>query len=56
MFNLVRYSENSLRDDDQKYREAISVTLGDEKARWSWMKRISKLGRSGQGFVEGRPS
>src|SRR5258708_10552500 len=33
MFHLVRYSETHSEADYQKYREAISVPLGDEKAR-----------------------
>jgi len=54
MFHLVRYSETHSEDDYQKYREAISVPLGDEKARVELEKADPDYAVAWQGFVEGR--
>jgi PAS domain-containing protein len=54
MFHLVRYSETHSEDDYRKYREAISVPLGDEKARVELEKADPDYAVAWQGFVEGR--
>src|SRR5882762_4032250 len=54
MFHLVRYSETQSEDDYQKYREAISVPLGDEKARVELEKPDPNYAVAWQGFIEGR--
>ncbi|HYS76565.1 MAG TPA: hypothetical protein VEM38_10770, partial [Burkholderiales bacterium] len=54
MFHLVRYSETHSEDDYRKYLEAISVPLGDEKARVEMGKPDPDYAVVWQGFVEGR--
>jgi diguanylate cyclase (GGDEF)-like protein/PAS domain S-box-containing protein len=54
MFHLLRYSETQSEDDYQKYREAISVTLGDQKARLELEKPDPDHAVVWQGFIEGR--
>src|SRR3979490_618042 len=54
MFHLVRYSETHSEDDYQRYREAISVPLGDEKARVELEKPDPNYAVVWQGFIEGR--
>jgi len=54
MFHLMRYSETHSEDDYQRYREAISVPLGDEKARVEMEKPDPDYSVVWQGFVEGR--
>src|SRR3977135_501582 len=54
MFHLVRYSETHSEDDYRRYREAISVPLGDEKARVEREKADPDYAVAWQGFVEGR--
>ncbi|TMH21714.1 MAG: PAS domain S-box protein, partial [Betaproteobacteria bacterium] len=54
MFHLVRYSETHSEDDYRKYLEAISVPLGDEKARVEMEKPDPNYPAVWQGFVEGR--
>ncbi|TMH57531.1 MAG: EAL domain-containing protein [Betaproteobacteria bacterium] len=54
MFHLVRYSETHSEDDYRKYLEAISVPLGDEKARVEMEKPDPNYAVVWQGFVEGR--
>src|SRR5260221_874363 len=54
MFHLARYSETPSEDDYQRYREAISVPLGDEKARVELEKPDPNYSVVWQGFIEGR--
>src|SRR5260221_7349536 len=53
MFHLVRYSETHSEADYQKYREAISVPLGDEKARVEMEKPDPNYAVVWRGFIEG---
>src|SRR5258708_40117709 len=54
MFHLVRYSETHSEADYQKYREAISVPLGDEKARVEMEKPDPNYAVVWRGVIEGR--
>src|SRR5437773_1158973 len=54
MFHLMRYSETHSEDDYRGYREAISVPLGDEKARVEMEKPDPDYSVVWQGFIEGR--
>src|SRR6267378_1120104 len=54
MFHLMRYSETHSEDDYRGYREAISVPLGDEKARVELEKPDPNYTVVWQGFIEGR--
>src|SRR5438309_3833455 len=54
MFYLMRYSETHSEDDYRGYREAISVPLGDEKARVEMEKPDPDYSLVWQGFIEGR--
>ena len=54
MFHLARYSETHSEDDYRRYREAISVPLGDEKARVELEKPDPNYAVVWQGFIEGR--
>src|SRR5882762_7013857 len=54
MFHLARYSETHAEDDYRLYREAISVPLGDEKARVELEKPGPNYTVVWQGFIEGR--
>src|SRR5437899_12444198 len=54
MFHLMRYSETHSEDDYQRYREAISVPLGDEKARVEMEKPDPDYPVVWRGFTEGR--
>src|SRR5436190_4044581 len=54
MFYLMRYSETHSEDDYRGYREAISVPLGDEKARVEMEKPDPDYSVVWQGFIEGR--
>ncbi len=54
MFHLMRYSETHSEDDYQRYREAISVPLGDEKARVEMEKPDPNYSVVWQGFIAGR--
>src|SRR5260221_10473901 len=54
MFSLLRYTETRDAADYYKYREAIAVPMGDQKARLELEKADPDFAAAWQGFIEGR--
>ncbi|MEX0960987.1 MAG: EAL domain-containing protein [Burkholderiales bacterium] len=54
IFYLLRYSETQSEIDYRRYREAIAVPLGDQKARLELEKPNPDYAVAWQGFIEGR--
>ena len=54
MFSLLRYTETRNAADYYKYREAIAVPMGDQKARLELEKADPDFAAAWQGFIEGR--
>lgn len=54
MFQLLRYTETGAEIDYQRYREAIAVPLGDQKARLELEKPHPDYAAAWEGFIQGR--
>jgi hypothetical protein len=54
MFSLLRYTETRAEADYYNYREALTVPMGDLKARLELEKDDPDFAAAWQGFIEGR--